>query len=272
MRNLVTLLTAALEGDRLNCDTINTSSVDFDWSEGWTETWDTIQPDFREATVSECAEWLSDRSDVPSVTYDVTVDDVEYAITRTGDRFTVEPAYKGTSEWTDDEPAGFPSEFTEAIDDGEDDYRDTLAAACEERLSDRRGDEEAGLVPMMSCYYPLPGYSGDEGADQLKLANLPLPLCLARVNGEVVLALTGGGMDLTWEICQAFVVLGFRPPVTFCRPPRMSGWENEPDKFLTLKLCRESARIAAMWANRAVEEADKMIAEAEAVRAAKAGV
>jgi hypothetical protein len=50
-----------------------------------------------------------------------------------------------------------------------------------------------------------------------------LPLCIIeRLDGEgYELALTGGGMDLSWEICEAFVRLGFLPPVHFCDLPDM---------------------------------------------------
>src|SRR5258708_4438174 len=61
--------------------------------------------------------------------------------------------------------------------------------------------------PVMSYYYPLPGdHPGehDLGSDAKVLGRHCLPLCAVRVGGTYGLALTGSGMDFSWEICEAF--------------------------------------------------------------------
>src|SRR5271163_373738 len=74
-------------------------------------------------------------------------------------------------------------------------------------------------APMMSCYYPVEIDNVEEAAR--KLADTCL--CVVRIDDETGLALTGGGMHLSWEICEAFMLLGFLPPLHFCELPGMSG-------------------------------------------------
>jgi hypothetical protein len=74
-------------------------------------------------------------------------------------------------------------------------------------------------------------------------------LCVIKLrDGQTGLALTGGGMDLSWEICEAFVKLGFYPPAHFARLPKMAGrGEDKHDRRIIAK-CRESLKIKARWA------------------------
>jgi hypothetical protein len=75
------------------------------------------------------------------------------------------------------------------------------------------------IYPIMNYRYPLPNFPSD--ARSLQRAQLTLwdtPLVVVRDLGteEAFLALTSGGMDLSWEICQAYVYLGYLPPIHFC--------------------------------------------------------
>ena len=92
--------------------------------------------------------------------------------------------------------------------------------------------------PMMNYYYPCEGISGD---DAVKIAHLPL--CIVEVDGEIGLALTGGGMDLSWEICEAFICLGFLPPSYFCVLPRISGRGKSEKDQKTIQACIETLQI-----------------------------
>lgn len=84
--------------------------------------------------------------------------------------------------------------------------------------------------PMMNYWYPVNEqdreYSRFEPKDAAgKLDHLPV--CVVLVDDEYGLALTGGGMDLSWEICDAFIALGFLPPVHFADLPAMaSRWTD----------------------------------------------
>jgi hypothetical protein len=90
--------------------------------------------------------------------------------------------------------------------------------------------------PMMGCCYPLPkphcGLSDTWGWNTDDASKLDdLPLCIVEFDTDTYgLALTGGGMDLSWEICEAFMRLRFLPPVHF-EPPAMAGKpDNEVDR------------------------------------------
>ena len=74
--------------------------------------------------------------------------------------------------------------------------------------------------PMMNYYYPLPG---SVDVEEYARSLYPLPLCLVRIDDEnteerYALALTGGGMDFSWQICEAFMRLGYLPPIHFSLP------------------------------------------------------
>jgi len=100
--------------------------------------------------------------------------------------------------------------------------------------------------PMMNYAYPLPGQPTDK-----QIADLAsLPLCVVHWNetDECELALTGGGMDLSWEICEAYIRLDYYPPVHFCTLPRMGNRGESADDRTIVAACKESAEIAARWA------------------------
>ena len=134
-----------------------------------------------------------------------------------------------------------------------------------------RGDEKHGDIddesecegyvplnegPMMSFYYPLPeweryGMDSNEAAKLLK--NLPLCLVHFVEDDAYGLALTGGGMDLSWEICEAFMVLGYLPPFHFSDLPGMAGrGESKKDKWI-IKGCIASADGIQSRAARVIE-------------------
>lgn len=81
--------------------------------------------------------------------------------------------------------------------------------------------------PMMSSYWPV---SEEDSLDENELARLAakiadLPLCVVYVDGTVGLALTGGGMDLSWEIAEAFIRIGYYPPTGLGTLPQTAGME-----------------------------------------------
>lgn len=80
--------------------------------------------------------------------------------------------------------------------------------------------------PMMNYFYPLP----DDDMDPTEAAKaiVDLPLCVIEFLDEdrgdrYALALTGGGMDLSWEICEAYMRLGYLPPAHFADLPEYAG-------------------------------------------------
>lgn len=102
------------------------------------------------------------------------------------------------------------------------------------------GDDGSFEGPMMSYYYPLE----DTLRDMTEAAKclVDLPLCVVHFNESDTygLALTGGGMDLSWEICEAFMRLGYLPPVHFCRLPAMAGRGVSPRDKWIISGCRRA--------------------------------
>jgi hypothetical protein len=83
--------------------------------------------------------------------------------------------------------------------------------------------------PMMNYAYPLSDRRSYDLEDAVLIAHLPLVI-VERGEGygyeretTYELALSGGGMDLSWEICEAFMLLGYLPPVHFASLPSMAG-------------------------------------------------
>lgn len=122
--------------------------------------------------------------------------------------------------------------------------------------SDHDGTDCDGWIgscegPMMSYYYPIPGYRGDRD-DARMLEGLPLAL-VRFSDGEWALALTGGGMDLSWEICEGFMRLGYLPPLRFCTDlPDFAG-DTYKRRAYVLKGAARACTIAGEWAKRGAE-------------------
>lgn len=128
--------------------------------------------------------------------------------------------------------------------DWDDDYLDALRDLAREEVMDNQTDN---YVPMMNYRYPLPDYDGVPEDDQVKLRDTCL--VLVEFDGEYFLALSGGGMDLSWEIARAYMLLGYLPPLHFVRDlPRFAGQEDSDDaQFEVLAAAKEAADVAARW-------------------------
>ena len=101
--------------------------------------------------------------------------------------------------------------------------------------------------PQMNYFYPceLSGLDTDDAARAIA----HLPLCVVEMqDGETGFALTGGGMDLSWEICDAYISCGYLPPLQYCDLPDMAGQGKRPRTQLILAACQRSAELAEGWA------------------------
>lgn len=92
---------------------------------------------------------------------------------------------------------------------------------------DEKGSECEGYVnsegPMMNYRWLVEeGHDLRMSDEEAAAAIASLPLCIVKMDGDVYLALTGGGMDLSWEIAEAYIRLGYLPPVALDLP-RMAG-------------------------------------------------
>jgi len=225
-------------GVGLRNDCIDAKPIDFDWSEGYSERWD-VHPSCRKVLCEDC-----DGSG------HVDCGDCD-----------------GTGEIEEDCPecggTGEVEGETEALTCDECDGTGTVKVECnqcdgsgeiecercegEGRVEDE--DNEAGF-PMMNYAYPL---GSRDVPDDVGTLLDHLPLTVVEVDGTNYLALTGGGMDLSWEICAAYVALGYYPPAHFCNLPRMAGRGNSDGDKRLLAICREALEMQAQWAAGAAE-------------------
>lgn len=129
----------------------------------------------------------------------------------------------------------------------------------------------SGEGPMMSYWYPV----AIDDVEEAARAIVDSPLCVVQVNGETGLALTGGGMDLSWEICEAFMVLGHLPPLHFADLPGMAERGTSKRDQWIVAGCLKSCAVAASWATGRAKRIRRMVRaarEREATRARKEAV
>lgn len=117
--------------------------------------------------------------------------------------------------------------------------------------------------PMMDYRYPLPNFDDklnkmemDEVKEAVdKAGNMTLVKDL--VNEEYYLALTGGGMDLSWDIAKGHINLGYLPPAHFCRRmPRMAGMTDTEENMDVIDVCRQSLHAQKWWDEMGLKELD----------------
>jgi len=59
------------------------------------------------------------------------------------------------------------------------------------------------------------------------------------------LALTGAGMDFSWEICETYINLGYLPPIEFCDLPNLAGKDySKPENKRIVLACLRSVELA----------------------------
>ena len=98
--------------------------------------------------------------------------------------------------------------------------------------------------PMMNYFYPC-----DVGQAPVAAA-LAVSGCICVVemdDGTTGFALTGGGMDLSWDIAAAYVDNGFLPPA-WIRLPRMGGKALNARTRLIIEACKRTAELMAQRA------------------------
>ena len=96
-------------------------------------------------------------------------------------------------------------------------------------------------MPMMNFIYSLGGVASVPTDFREKLVNTTI----VEIDGEYYLALTGGGMDMSWEICESYINLGFYPPTYFTLPHMSGRGTSKHDKHI-MGCCEESLRVEIM--------------------------
>ncbi len=101
--------------------------------------------------------------------------------------------------------------------------------------------ESESWVPAMNYYYLVPELDRHWQPNEAALVldeHVPMTLVHIAESDEYAMALTGGGMDLTWEICWAYILLGYLPPTDHTSLPRMGGMKWNDRSRLIVKACR----------------------------------
>lgn len=125
-------------------------------------------------------------------------------------------------------------------------------------LTEEEMDNEEWL-PMMNYMYPLPDdfEIPDDWRD--KMNNTTIVQVRDGYYEKYYLALTGGGMDLSWEICQTYINLGYYPPAHFCRLPRMAGKDYDSfENRLTIEACKGSLNAVKGWQDSRLADLERM--------------
>lgn len=135
------------------------------------------------------------------------------------------------------------------VGQGDEKHADCVDAGESARDTDCDGWIGLAEGPMMNYFYPLPSCDDDRHSASEAELLADLPLCLVEFKDDGwALALTGGGMDLSWEICEAFMRLGYLPPLKYCADlPDMAG-DTYQRRAYVLRGAQRSLQIAGLWA------------------------
>jgi hypothetical protein len=73
-------------------------------------------------------------------------------------------------------------------------------------------------------------------------------------------------MDLSWEICEAFMRLGFLPPASFARVPAMAGKPGDRIDLWVLEGVSRAGEVVLSQGERLIAYPDEMLARAPRYR------
>jgi hypothetical protein len=203
----------------LSSGALGSKPVDFDFGKGYPETWD-----YTPAAWCETCGAIVVSGDDHNFTL-VDVDGAPVTNPDDGQVITVGSEDGGDDEW---------GEFI-ALRGEVDSWK-----ACEYADRDARDLDPHCEGPVMSYYYPLDLSDPSDAARKL----VDTCLVVVDVGGVTGLALNSGGMDLSWEICEAFILLGFLPPTHFADLPSMAGLAASEGNLTIIAACQRSTQVA----------------------------
>jgi hypothetical protein len=232
----------------LYVDSVHISAVDRDWDTGYPDVWDWIR-------VPRCPWCETVCPDEPT--------EVEVSAAQARARELVE-------DWTVEAEVQYDMQAAEAEAEGATPELEVGAECCPnpdcENFRQEVDPFDADDGPAMSYSYALPskqwGSAEQYGReDAAKIANLPLCIVTFEDTGEQALALTGGGMDLSWEICEAYMRLGFLPPANYCDLPGMAGYPRGERHRWVIAGCLRTCEVLTVQAERMAERLRDMTNE-----------
>lgn len=137
-------------------------------------------------------------------------------------------------------------------DDKYDDWAEKFKLDPDEIRRHLDGEDHDDWTPVMNYAYPLDREPPDDWKTRTSCCT-----CV-EIDGSYFLALTGGGMDFSWEICETYMRLGYYPPAHFANLPAMAGrGTSERDKWI-ISGCRKSLEGMRDRATRALEGLDTL--------------
>jgi len=106
--------------------------------------------------------------------------------------------------------------------------------------------ENEDFCPMMNYCYPLEDeFKQPENIKDILNEAGAITLIRKTDNDRYYLALSGGGMDLSWDICRAYMLLGYLPPIRFCELPKFSGMNfKDIRNRKVIDACKKTAELA----------------------------
>ena len=214
--------------EELSAALVDAKPRDFNFAEDGGETWDQVLPDLDTWSPAEIRRALNDLGMTERAQ---ELDNLTAALQEEYQELEFE-------------------DFAEALDRLLDDYR--------EELLDAFRYDSPQFEPMMNYLYPIEVDDPEQAQSVLYRAHLPVCVVVVKDNGEwqPYLALTGGGMNLSWEICEAYMRLGFLPPVHFCDLPAIAGrGQSGRDQWIVQACLRsvEAMRIRLNWTERSLK-------------------
>lgn len=247
--------------DGLLCDAVGVRPVNYDWRDNWDDGdgWEAIRPDADNLTLEQCKAILDDAgrgisSDLVNP-WDMDKDYLRDELKSCGDDAD-EVDKIDDIEWLREAMASYINDET---CDGIDAWRDAVRELFD--------DEPDRFEPMINYYYPLPDYDERRsGRDALAL-DQNVPLTLVRIGDEYALALTGGGMDLSWQICEAYMIVGYLPPLHFANLPHYSGLTLDGKTKWVIDGC---VRAAEVLGQQAAAQKQRLKQLAKSIKKAKA--
>jgi hypothetical protein len=125
-------------------------------------------------------------------------------------------------------------------------FGETWEIVFPQNATDEERDDYDKFTPMMNYIYPLPRLARPDKAAQQMIRDTACVVVRIREGGEwqTFLALAGGGMDLSWDICEAYMLLGYLPPAHFAADlPAYAGMTLGGKTSWILAGCRRSLQV-----------------------------
>ena len=128
-------------------------------------------------------------------------------------------------------------DFDGLNDDGMSCIRDSGFSDSDNDLTEYFQQNSDQLQPTASYCYLLPNLKPPIHNAQAILFNASSTCVVVNLHGESVMGLAGGGMDFSWDICTAYIRLGYLPPFHFCDLPEIESLKSDVVTEACMRTC-----------------------------------